>query len=66
MGSFKDRIIRLLKNIVEEAEREKNIEAQKALARQASNPASSAVEAKSETQPDTKDTANTEAKVEPA
>jgi len=55
-----------LKNIVEEAEREKNIEAQKALARQASNPASSAVEAKSETQPESKDTANTEAKVEPA
>ncbi len=51
-----------MKNIVEEAEREKDIEAQKALARQALNPASSAVEAKSETCPETK----VEAKAEPA
>lgn len=42
MGSFKDRIIRLLKNIVEEAEREKDVEAQKALARQAASSAASA------------------------
>lgn len=42
MGSFKDRIIRLLKNIVEDAEREKDAEAQKALARQAASSAACA------------------------
>ncbi len=41
-----------MKNIVEEAEREKDIEAQKALARQAANPANPQVVAASEAQPE--------------
>ncbi len=64
MGSFKDRIIRLLKNIVEEAEREKDTEAQKALARQASNPASIATDVNAdvniEARPEAEDKTNSD------
>ncbi|MBP9093889.1 hypothetical protein KBI23_22905, partial [bacterium] len=48
-----------MKNIVEDAEREKETEAQKALARQASNPASNGAEVKSETLPEPEDKNNT-------
>ncbi|MDP3508463.1 MAG: hypothetical protein Q8T09_10770 [Candidatus Melainabacteria bacterium] len=49
-----------MKNIVEDAEREKETEAQKALARQALNPASNGAEAKSETPSEPEGKTNTD------